>query len=58
MQQWEEVARIREEIKIMELWDTYGVIIRSRFKQNAEEEQGSLFHQAREVKNGRNNLEN
>ena len=56
-QVWDEVARIRNEIKLMEMYDAYGVLVRSRFKQNAEFEQGSLFHQAREFKNIKNNLD-
>jgi hypothetical protein len=36
--------------------DEGGVMIRSRFKQNQEEERGSLFHAARELKNSKNNL--
>ena len=38
------------------LQDTFGILVRSRFQQNSEEEKGSLFHAARESKNERNNI--
>ena len=36
--------------------DAMGVIVRSRVKQNAEEERASLYHAAQEVKNAKNNI--
>ena len=47
---WLEVGRIRERIKQMLFQDSMGVIVRSRYQQNSEEEKGSLFHAAREKK--------
>ena len=57
-QDWEEVAHLKARIKKMVSEDTQGYLIRSRTKEHAEEEKGSLFHVNREVKNGNiNNLE-
>ena len=53
---WEEVARVREKLNTMLKADAMGVVIRSRFKQNSEEEKASLFHAAREAKNDKNNV--
>ena len=47
---WLEVGRIRERIKQMLFQDSMGVIVRSRYQQNSEEEKGSLFDAAREKK--------
>ena len=54
---WDEVARIREDLKIMLLADSMGVVIRSRYKQNSETEKASLYHAAREAKNNKNNID-
>ena len=53
---WSEVARVKEELDQMLKSDAMGVVIRSRYKQNAEEEKASLFHAAREVRNDKNNV--
>ena len=53
---WEEVARVREKLDSMMKEDALGVVIRSRFKQNSENEKASLYHAAREAKNDRNNV--
>ena len=53
---WEEVARVKEKLGTMLKEDALGVIIRSRFKQNSEDEKASLYHAAREAKNDRNNV--
>ena len=53
---WEEVARVKEQLDSMIKADALGVIIRSRFKQNSEDEKASLYHAAREVKNDKNNV--
>ena len=53
---WTEVARLKEKIKIMAMEDSMGFIVRSRFKQNAEEESASIFHAAREIQNYKNNI--
>jgi uncharacterized protein YjiS (DUF1127 family) len=52
---WVEVARFRHDLNEMLRRDE-GVMIRSRLKQNQEEERGSLYHAAREMKNAKNNL--
>ena len=48
---WEEVIRIKSNLIKMLNEDLMGFTVRSRFKQNAEEEKSSLFHAARELKN-------
>ena len=53
---WDEVARVKEKLNGMMKADAMGFVVRSRFKQNAEEEQASVYHAAREVKNDKNNL--
>ena len=47
---------VKEKLGTMLREDAMGVIVRSRFKQNAEEEKASLYHAAREVKNSKNNI--
>ena len=54
---WTEVLRIKEEIHRMCLRDTMGIVVRSRFQQNSEEERGSIYHAAREAKNSKNNID-
>ena len=49
---WEEVAYLRERIKGILKQETMGFMVRSRQGENAEEEQASLFHAARELKTG------
>ena len=51
-----EVTRIKEELKIIHLKRSYGLVIRSRFNQNAEEERASLYHAAKEATNDKNNI--
>ena len=53
---WDEVAMVKEELDVMLLSDSMGVVIRSRFHQNSECEKASLYHAAREAKNDKNNL--
>ena len=53
---WDEVCRVKGELHSMFLIDTMGITIRSRYQQSSEEERGSLFHAARELKNARNNI--
>ena len=53
---WTEVARVKEKLDIMFKADAMGIVIRSRYKQNAEDERASLYHAAREAKNGKNNI--
>ena len=53
---WDEVARVKEQLEAMFKADAMGIVIRSRFKQNAENEKASLYHAARESKNDKNNI--
>ena len=53
---WEEVARVKEAIRRMLVYDSRGVLIRSRQKEYAEEEKGSIYHYNKEMKAGSNNL--
>ena len=53
---WEEFARVRGKLDTMLKADAMGIVIRSRFKQNSEDEKASLFHAARELKNDKNNV--
>ena len=54
---WEEVMRIRNELDVMLKSDLMGIVVRSRYKQNAEMERASLFHACKEGKNSVNNIE-
>ena len=55
---WKEVARVRQEIKDILMYEAMGYVIRSRFKENSETENASLFHVNREKKNSsKNNLD-
>ena len=51
---WVEVAKTKEKIRKMLLYDMTGILIRSRQSEHAEEEQGSLYHANKERKH--NNL--
>jgi exonuclease III len=53
---WNEVARVKGKLYSMLQADAQGVVVRSRFQTNSEEERASLFHAARELKNSKNNL--
>ena len=53
---WSEVLRVKEELHKICLKDLMGIVVRSRFQQNVEEEKGSLYHAAREMKNSQNNI--
>ena len=56
-QDWEEVAYIKSRIRNLISEETQGFLVRSRTKEHAERERGSLFHVNREVKQGQvNNL--
>jgi hypothetical protein len=46
---WARVAGLREEIRTLLLYEETGVKLRSRCKQEAEEERASLFHIGREI---------
>ena len=53
---WEEVSRIKHDLYKMLKEDLMGFVVRSRFKQNAEDEKSSLFHAALELKNNKSNI--
>lgn len=54
---WAEVARVKEKLKRMLVYDSLGLVIRSRQKEYAEEERGSIFHHNKEMKKtGSNHL--
>ena len=54
---WTEVARVKEELRRMLMYEMTGVKIRSRQGEYAEEEKGSIYHYNKEKKAaGRNNL--
>ena len=53
---WDEVSRVKSELDMMLRSDAMGFVVRSRFKQNAEEEKASLYHAAKETKNSSNNI--
>ena len=55
---WDSVTLIRNKITKIYLKEQTGVIIRSKFNQNLEEERASLYHANREKKHGtKNNVE-
>ena len=56
MKDWEEVCRLKELVSVMLNEDAMGLIIRSRFKQNVEEEKASLYHASKELKNHGNGM--
>ena len=53
---WSEVGRVKSELNLMLRSDAMGFVVRSRFKQNAEEEKASLYHAAKEVRNSSHNI--
>ena len=53
---WDKIARVKEKLNTMINEDMLGVVIRSRFNQNVEEENASLFHAGRECKNAKNDI--
>ena len=55
-QNWEGVARVKNKLGEMLQEDAMGITVRSRFKNNASDENASLYHAAREAKNSKNNL--
>ena len=52
---WKEVARVKEELRKMLLYDMTGVKIRSRQNEYAEEETGSIYHYNKELKRSSSN---
>ena len=56
LKDWAEIGRIKEELDSMLKMDAIGFVIRSRFKQNAEEEKASIFHAAKEISNAKKSV--
>ena len=52
---WERVNFLKNELKRYHRENAMGVIIRSKFNENAEMERASLFHVGREMRNGEKN---
>ena len=52
---WKEVARVKEELRRMLLYDMTSVKIRSRQNEYAEEEKGSIYHYNKELKGSSSN---
>ena len=48
---WGEVARVRKELKNLLMRESMGIVVRSRFKENIETENASLYYLNRENKN-------
>ena len=46
---WKEVAVVREELRQILMYEERGLIIRSRYQQEAEEERASLYHIGKEI---------
>ena len=52
---WKEVSKVKKQISDLLDKDTFGYVIRSRFKNNASEEVTSLYHAGQEMKNVKKN---
>ena len=50
---WGLVAGTKENVRTMLVQEVHGLVVRSRYQQNLEEEQATLFHQNKEVKMSR-----
>ena len=55
---WSEVVRVRQQLMEILQYEAMGFVVRSRFKENVETEQASLFHANRENKNFMKNNQN
>jgi hypothetical protein len=49
-EEWDLGTILKEKLLKILKYEAHGVVIRSRFQQNSEEERASLFHQGKEVK--------
>ena len=47
---WSLVASLKERLRAILMQEVQGVVVRSRYQQNVEEERATLFHQNKEVK--------
>ena len=57
-EEWDTVAILKEKLQKLLKYEALGLLIRSRYQQNSEEERASLFHQGREVRmSGKRNLD-
>ena len=50
---WGLVAGTKEKLRAMLVKEVHGLVVRSRYQQNLEEEKAALFHQNKEVKMSR-----
>ena len=55
---WNEISQLKSKIKVLLKQDAIGYKVRCGFHQNAENEQASLYHAAKELKNTKNHLLN
>ena len=55
LKNWKEVTRVKDKLSNLLDEDSYGYVIRSRFKNNASDEMASLYHANQEIKNGKKN---
>ena len=49
-EEWDLGSILKEKLLKILKYEAHGVVIRSRYQQNSEEERASLFHQGKEVK--------
>jgi hypothetical protein len=47
---WGRVASLKERVRVILMQEVQGIVVRSRYQQNVEEERGTLFHLNKEVK--------
>ena len=52
LKDWRLVAMLKEKLRQIFQYELNGVIIRSRYQQEAEEERAGLFHAGKEIRNG------
>ena len=55
LKKWKEVSKVKQQLSNLLDEDTYGYVIRSRFKNNVSDEVASLYHANQEMKNGKKN---
>ena len=55
LKNWREVTKVKKQLSDLLDEDTFGYVIRSRFKNNAADEMASLYHANQEMKNGKKN---
>ena len=56
-EKWKEVATIKEKLRKILVYESIGLVVRSRQKEYAEEERGGIYHHHKEMKKtGSNHL--